>query len=181
MFLYTQKSGDFGAISVTARICAAPISKVERHLLDKLCATLWCCVKRYSDIAEMIKYQRGLESTETEVNIQVEDLDLGHQILSANCSGLTLKTLKVISVKFLLVTSMLCKTEWSWKLRSWSHKMNFLDILSTSPHYFYGKWIGATNENLILILGFKGLNAICLNDLFQFRSFAVCCWGMVWT
>ena len=38
----------------------------------------------------MIKYQRGLESTETEVNIQVEDLDLGHQILTANCSGLTL-------------------------------------------------------------------------------------------
>ena len=70
-------------------------------------------MKRYSDIAEMIKYQRGLESTEREVNIQVEDLDLGHQILSANCSGLTLKTLKVISVKFLLVTSILCKTEWS--------------------------------------------------------------------
>ena len=29
------------------------ISKVERHVLDKLCATLWCCVKRYSDIAEV--------------------------------------------------------------------------------------------------------------------------------
>ena len=25
--------------------------------------------------------------------------------------------------------------------------MNLLDILSTSPHYFCGKWIGATNEN----------------------------------
>ena len=25
--------------------------------------------------------------------------------------------------------------------------MNLLDILSTSPHYFYRKWIGATNEN----------------------------------
>ena len=42
---------------------------------------------------------------------------------------------------------MLCKTEWSWELRTWSHKMNLLDILSTSPHYFSRKWIGATNEN----------------------------------
>ena len=25
--------------------------------------------------------------------------------------------------------------------------MNLLDILSTSPHYFCRKWIGATNEN----------------------------------
>ena len=28
-----------------------------------------------------------------------------------------------------------------------SHKINLLDILSTSPHYFCKKWIGATNEN----------------------------------
>ena len=27
------------------------------------------------------------------------------------------------------------------------HTMNLLDILSTSPHYFCRKWIGATNEN----------------------------------
>ena len=52
--------------------------------------------------------------------------------------------------------------------------MNFLDILSTSPHHFYGEWIGATNENLILILGFKGLNAMYLNDLFQFRAVSEC-------
>ena len=32
------------------------------------------------------------------------------------------------SNKFLLVTSMLCKTGCSWQLRTWSHKMNFLDI-----------------------------------------------------
>ena len=33
-----------------------------------------------------------------------------------------------------------------------------LDILSTSPHYFCRKWIGATNENSnFLILVFKGL------------------------
>ena len=60
---------------------------------------------------------------------------------------LTLKTLKVISIKFLLVISMLYTIEWSWELRTWSHKMNLLDILSTSPFYFYTKWIGATNEN----------------------------------
>ena len=42
---------------------------------------------------------------------------------------------------------MLCKTGWSWELRSWSHKMNLHDILSTSPDYFCRKWIGATNEN----------------------------------
>ena len=25
--------------------------------------------------------------------------------------------------------------------------MYLLDILATSPHYFYSKWIGATDEN----------------------------------
>ena len=30
--LFTRKNGDFGAISVTERSCAAPISKVERHI-----------------------------------------------------------------------------------------------------------------------------------------------------
>ena len=42
---------------------------------------------------------------------------------------------------------MLCKTEWSWESQTWSHKMNLLDILWTSPHYYCRKWIGATNEN----------------------------------
>ena len=51
------------------------------------------------------------------------------------------------SIKFLSVISMLCKTEWSWELRTWSHKMNLFDVLSTSPHYFWRKWIGAANEN----------------------------------
>ena len=53
----------------------------------------------------------------------------------------------MVSIKFLLVISMLCETEWSWELGTWSHKMHLLDILSTSPHYFCMKWIGATNEN----------------------------------
>ena len=32
--LFTHKSGDFGAISVTERSWAAPISKVESHISD---------------------------------------------------------------------------------------------------------------------------------------------------
>ena len=62
-------------------------------------------------------------------------------------SLLTLWALRVIIIKFLLVISLLCETEWSWESRTWSHKMNLLDILSTSPHYFCRKWIGATIEN----------------------------------
>ena len=60
---------------------------------------------------------------------------------------LTLLALRVISIQFLLVISILCKTEWSWELQTWSHKMYLLDTLSASPHYFCRKWIGATNEN----------------------------------
>ena len=70
---------------------------------------------------------------------------------------LTLLALRVISIKFLPVISMLYKTEWSWELRTWSHKMNLLDILSTSPHYFCRKRIKATLKIQISILGFKGL------------------------
>ena len=55
--------------------------------------------------------------------------------------------LRVISIKFILVVVMLCKTECSWQLRTSSNKMYLLDILSASPDYFYSKWIGATNEN----------------------------------
>ena len=47
--LFTQKNGDFGAISVTERGCAVPISAVESHLSDRFCATLKCSVNRYLD------------------------------------------------------------------------------------------------------------------------------------
>ena len=53
---------------------------------------------------------------------------------------------------------MLCKLEWSWELRTWSHKMNMLDILSTSPHYFYWEWIGTTSDNSNFDL--RGLNSL---------------------
>ena len=35
--------------SVADRSWAAPISKVERHVSDRFCATLWCSVNTYSD------------------------------------------------------------------------------------------------------------------------------------
>jgi len=63
----------------------------------------------------------------------------------------------VINIKFLLVISMLCKTEWSWELGTWSHKMNLLDILSTSPSTSVGNEWGQQMRIQILILGFKGL------------------------
>ena len=33
--LFTHKNGDLGAISVTERCCAAPVSKVESHISDR--------------------------------------------------------------------------------------------------------------------------------------------------
>ena len=46
---FTHKKGDFGWISVTELRCAALISKVESHIADRFCATVWCSVNRYSD------------------------------------------------------------------------------------------------------------------------------------
>ena len=42
--LLTHKNGDFSAISVTQRICAAPISTVRRHISYRFCATPWCSI-----------------------------------------------------------------------------------------------------------------------------------------
>ena len=42
--LFTHKNGEFGAIFVTEQSFAAPISKVERHISDRFCITLWCNV-----------------------------------------------------------------------------------------------------------------------------------------
>ena len=33
--LFTHKNGNFAAISVTERSCAAPVSKVESHISDR--------------------------------------------------------------------------------------------------------------------------------------------------
>ena len=53
-----------------------------------------------------------------------------------------------MSIKFLLIISLLYKTEWSWELRTWLHYMNLIDTSTNSPHYLYWKCIGITNENL---------------------------------
>ena len=72
---------------------------------------------------------------------------------TSGCGALDFSILGVQSPKsdqhqiFFLVISMLWKSEWSWELRAWSHKISLFDILSTSPHYFCRKWIGATNES----------------------------------
>ena len=47
------------------RSYAAPFSKVERHLVDSLCAALKCSMNRYSN-----KLERGLVPTETEEDTQ---------------------------------------------------------------------------------------------------------------
>ena len=36
--MFTHKNGDFGAISVTERSCAAPISNVERRHISDRCS-----------------------------------------------------------------------------------------------------------------------------------------------
>ena len=54
----------------------------------------------------------------------------------------------MISIKILLVISMLYKTDWWWDLRTWSHKTQWVDTSTTSHYSFYNKRIlGATNEN----------------------------------
>ena len=52
-YLFTHKNGDFGAISVAERSCAAPspISKVERYISDRFLVTLWCSGNRYSNVS----------------------------------------------------------------------------------------------------------------------------------
>ena len=47
---FTHKNSDFCAISATERSCAALTSKVDRHVLDRFCGTLWCSVNKYSDL-----------------------------------------------------------------------------------------------------------------------------------
>ena len=40
LLTHTCNNGDFSVISVTQRICAAPISKLGRHISDRFCAVL---------------------------------------------------------------------------------------------------------------------------------------------
>ena len=78
--------------------------------------------------------------------------------------SLTFKALRVISVTFLLVVSLLYKTQWSWELRTWSHKMNLIDTSTNSPHYFYWKQMRIWQQMRIWILtlglGLKELHVV---------------------
>ena len=68
--LFIHNNSDFGAISVTEGSCAALILKVERHILDRVCALLWCTVNRYSDRSGSEEEGVRTGIPETEVNIQ---------------------------------------------------------------------------------------------------------------
>ena len=76
------------------------------------------------------------------------------------------QALSVINVKFLVIL-LLYKTEWSWELRAWSHKMNAIDTSTNSPHYFYWKRIGITNENLNCDVRVKALKSSLPNPLWD--------------
>ena len=59
---------------------------------------------------------------------------------------LTLQALRMFSINFLPAMSMLYKTEWLKELSNWSSpKMDSIDSLTTSLHYFYKKCIGTAN------------------------------------
>ena len=47
--LFTLKNSDFGAVSV--RLTAN--SEVKRHIPDRFCATLWCCVTGFRTLGEV--------------------------------------------------------------------------------------------------------------------------------
>ena len=81
----------------------------------------------------------------------------------------------MISFKFLLIISMLYKTEWSWELRTWSHKMNLIDTSTNSSHYFYWQRIGITSENLNFDVKVYtiGLLAVRKQDFINFENLLI--------
>ena len=58
------KDGGFDAISLTERSCATLILKLDRHISDRLMRT------GIGTVAEVNEWERELEPSETEVNIQ---------------------------------------------------------------------------------------------------------------
>ena len=74
--------------------------------------------------------------------------------------AITVQYSVVMSIDFLLVIALLKQSARSWELRTWSTKMNYLDILTTSSRYFFtnvwaqGKricilnWRGSTEPRL---------------------------------
>ena len=65
--------------------------------------------------------------------------------------------------------SMLCKTEWSLELRTWSHKMNLIDILQW--HYVYEQHHVAYSFPGEIFIPTSALhNTMCLISSFHFPS-----------
>ena len=76
----------------------------------------------------------------------------------------------MISFKFLLIISMLYKTEWSWELRTWSHKINLIDTSTNSPHYFYWQRIGITSEHLNFDVGVYTIGLLAVRKQVRFHQ-----------
>ena len=60
----------------------------------------------------------------------------------------TLQGLTAIWVKFLIAITRVYQLVRSWELKTWSLKLNSIDILTASPHYFCKKCMETQKENL---------------------------------
>ena len=74
--LFARKNGDFGANSVTERSCAAPITKVERHISDRFWTGERYLVHSGSELIGARTESLWATCGETEVNIQEWGLGL---------------------------------------------------------------------------------------------------------
>ena len=76
---------DLGTISVTRRNCASPVSKVERHISDSFCSTLWCncLVPRRLSLDENVRSKEGGKETTGETAVPFPwSLAVHHQSLA---------------------------------------------------------------------------------------------------
>ena len=80
-----------------------------------------------------------------------------------------------MSIKFLLIISMLCKTGWSWEIKTWPNEMKLLDI-STTSHYFHRKWIGETIEKVNFHLEIERITCAHFAILLWFYFIASLSW-----
>ena len=112
--MFTLKSGCGGAISMTERSCAPPISKVEHHIADRFCAILWCSVNTYltrggskirsfssddGDSTENVKKAIGLHS-KTKTTLHVH-----HSFCTFLCRRCTTTTWKCVIFRFMEVVN----------------------------------------------------------------------------
>ena len=76
---------DLGTISVTRRNCASPVSKVERHISDRFCSTLWynCLVPRRLSLDENVREKEGGKERTGETSVPFPwSLAVHHQSLA---------------------------------------------------------------------------------------------------